>query len=322
MAARAFWTLCLPGNGNVNSDFQSGARSSRSQVWTPACPLYFRGAEVRIFRKSESQNSSRKTLGKLPHALIVFVQNRHRVRSRWSRDNRSTRAWPARSHRPNRKTANAQAATLVTTPTCGSANRARRAISPAADMAKFHHRHIVLRFQPQQRQRQSIVIVQVSRRAQHAKPPAEDGRDHFLRGALSGAARDRHKPLAPLAANLAGKRLQCAVRVRQPQSVPAAIPPERWRRRPSPPPRRPRRVRAPAPTNLCPSNRGPRMAKKSCPGASERESMEYPSTRRSATPDDVSKRSATSPNVNFMVDCQLLIARLTSIVLLDCRRKN
>jgi hypothetical protein len=42
------------------------------------------------------------------------------------------------------------------------------------------------------------------------------------------------------------------------------------------------------------------MAKKSWPGASERESMEYPSTGRSVTPQDTPKYAATSPIVNFI----------------------
>jgi hypothetical protein len=49
------------------------------------------------------------------------------------------------------------------------------------------------------------------------------------------------------------------------------------------------------------------MAKKSWPGNIERESMEYPPTGRSDTPQDAPKSAATSPIVNFMVDCRLPI---------------
>ena len=137
-----------------------------------------------------------------------------------------------------------------------------------------------------ERQRQPDVVVEVPAVADHAIPRREKLRRHFLRRGLAGAAGDRHDLRARRAPHRLRQRLQRRRRVVDLDDRGgrgrAGVAPARDRARID------RRRAAPAAiaaaAKSAPSNRSPRIATNSSPGASVRVSIDTPPNSASASP--------------------------------------
>ena len=82
--------------------------------------------------------------------------------------------------------------------------------------ARLDDRRLMLRHQPQQRQRRADVVVEVPLRAQGVVPLREHRGDHLLGGGLSGGAGDLHHRQVKFVAGPRRQRLQRQPRVRHP----------------------------------------------------------------------------------------------------------
>jgi hypothetical protein len=307
MAARAFWTLCRPGKGKVKSASQSGVLRERCS--RPRSHLHGLVARKSAFSENpKCQNTSGKALGKLSHARVVFVQYTAPLARTGGGEIIDQLAFGQRDRIDRIEKLQVRGATLVTTPTCGSASRARRAISPAADIAS------------------SITATSCSgSSASSAKGSPKSlfklpGERSTRKRRLRMAAIISFVVLFPVLPVTAKSRLPhlrrtlrpsvCNARAcHQPQSAPAAIPPsERWRKKLPPPPRRRRRVPAPVPQTGARQNAVREWRRKAGQARASANRWSIPQRRRSGTPEDVSKSIRNLPHrqVSF-VDCRLSI---------------
>ena len=79
--------------------------------------------------------------------------------------------------------------------------------------AQFHHRGLVFRFQPQQRERQAVFVVQIALGLQDAEFRAQQRRQNLFRGCLSDGACDRGDAPPPGAPNRLRQLLQRGQRI-------------------------------------------------------------------------------------------------------------
>ena len=87
--------------------------------------------------------------------------------------------------------------------------------------AQFDHRGFVLGFQPQQRERQPVFVVQVALGFQDAELRAQQRRQNFLRGGLSDRSGDRRDAPPPGASHRPRQFLQRRERVRNGEELAA-----------------------------------------------------------------------------------------------------
>ena len=124
------------------------------------------------------------------HALVVRVQHRRRIRPRQTLDqfalgqrNFVHRRKKFQMHRARRAS-----------PRPRPARNFRQALQFArVRHPQFHHRRFVFLVKLQQRQRQSVFVVQIALGLQYAEPRAQQRRQNFFCGGLSDRAGDRRR---------------------------------------------------------------------------------------------------------------------------------